>query len=363
MKRLTPCWPSLRTRMGGAGASRNTTGISWEHWPSPDLLSSITVLPRQTIDHPDPPRGIQQRRAHPGRFWYSLAALRIAVARRIDVVFCGHLFMAPLAAFIAWMKGAKLIVQTHGIEAWPRPSKLQRLAVERADFVFSVSRYTRGAVLGWAAIAPECVLVVPNTVREMFTPGDGAARRAELGLEGKRVLLTVGRMVASERYKGHERVMAAIPQLMKQGHDICYLIVGEGDDRSRLEALAAEIGVTDRIKFLGAVDPQTLLETYRAADLFVMPSTGEGFGVSFLEAMASGTPALGLDVAGARDALGDGELGSISSESDLFAQIALLLDRPKTHPSQLHAHVSRRLGQQTFAATLAKYFCRVMEAH
>jgi phosphatidylinositol alpha-1,6-mannosyltransferase len=323
------------------------------------LLSSITVLPRQTIDHPDPPRGIQQLRAHAGRFWYSLAALRMALARRIDVVFCGHLFMAPLAALIAWTKGAKLIVQTHGIEAWPRPSKLQRLAVERADLVLSVSRYTRAAVLGWAAIAPERALVVPNTVREMFTTGDGAARRAALGLDGKKVLLTVGRLVVGERYKGHDRVMAAIPQLVGQGHDICYLIVGDGDDRSRLEALAAEIGVGDRVRFLGAVDPQTLLQTYRAADLFVMPSTGEGFGVSFLEAMASGTPALGLDVAGARDALGDGELGTLVFEGDLTATIVRVLDRPKSNPVALHEHVCERYGRRTFATTIRACLDRV----
>jgi phosphatidylinositol alpha-1,6-mannosyltransferase len=325
------------------------------------LLSSITVLPRKTIDRPDPPRGIQQLRAHSGRLWYSLAALRMAVARPIDVIFCGHLFMAPLSALIAWLKGAKLIVQTHGIEAWPPPLKLQHLAVERANLVLSVSRYTRAAVLGWAAIAPERVLVVPNTMREIFTPGDGAARRAELGLEGKRVLLTVGRMVASERYKGHERVMIAIPELVKQGHDICYLIVGEGDDRSRLEALAAEIGVSDRVKFLGAVDPQTLIETYRAADLFVMPSTGEGFGVSFLEAMASGTPALGLDVAGARDALGEGELGTAVIEDDLAGAIGRSLSHSGPDPGALSEAVRVRFGQQRLKDTVWSALSRLME--
>ena len=74
----------------------------------------------------------------------------------------------------------------------------------------------------------------------------------------------------------------SIPDLVKKGHDICYLVVGEGDDRSRLEALAVQLGLTARVRFLGATEPQTLLEIYRAADLFVMPSTGEGFGVTFL---------------------------------------------------------------------------------
>jgi len=325
------------------------------------LLSSITVLPRQTIDHPDPPRGIQQLRAQPGRFWYSLAALRMAVARSIDVVFCGHLFMAPLAALIALMKNAKLIVQTHGIEAWPCPSKLQRAALERADLVLSVSRYTRGAVLAWAAIPPERVLVLPDTLRETFTPGDGSKQRASLGLEGKRVLLTVGRMVASERYKGHDRVMAAIPELVKKGHDISYLIVGKGDDRSRLEARASELGLSDRVTFLGPVDSQTLLETYRAADLFVMPSTGEGFGVSFLEAMASGIPALGLDVAGARDALGEGELGTAVSENDLVSAIGRLLAQPRPDPAVLAGAVRARFGPQRMKDSAYSAVSRVMD--
>ena len=133
-------------------------------------MSSITVLPRQAPDLVALPETIEQIPARPGRIAYSVAALRTALFRPVDLVFCGHLFMAPLAALIARLKGAKLIVQTHGIEAWPRPSRAKRAALEAADLVLCVSRHTRAAVLSWAAIAPERVLVVPNTVREAFTP-------------------------------------------------------------------------------------------------------------------------------------------------------------------------------------------------
>jgi len=133
------------------------------------MLSSITVLPRQAPDPPVPPAKIDQMPARPGRIAYSIAALKTALFRRVDVVFCGHLFMAPLAALIARLKGAKLIVQTHGIEAWPRPTRAQRAALEGADLVLCVSRHTRSAVLSWAAVAPERVLIIPNTVREVFT--------------------------------------------------------------------------------------------------------------------------------------------------------------------------------------------------
>jgi len=326
-------------------------------------LSSITVLPRQAPDSLGMHETVEQLPARPGRIAYSVLALRTAFFRTVDVVFCGHLFMAPLAALIARLKGAKLIIQAHGIEAWPRPSRIQRTATERADLVLCVSRHTRAAVLSWAAIAPERVLVVPNTVREVFTPADGSAQRTALGLEGKCVLLTVGRMDSRERYKGHDRVIASIPDLVAKGHDICYVLVGEGDDRDRLEVLARDAGVSDRVRFLGAVGLQSLIETYRAADLFVMPSTGEGFGVTFLEAMASGTPALGLDVAGAKDALGDGELGTVTLEVDLPATIARLLAQPKPDSDGLAAAVRVRFGLERFAAGARRVLNHLIEAH
>ncbi|MGB6480392.1 MAG: glycosyltransferase family 4 protein [Candidatus Sulfotelmatobacter sp.] len=325
-------------------------------------LSSMMVLPRQAPDLFVLPERIEQTRARPGRIGYSVAALRTALLRPVDLIFCGHLFMAPLAALIARLKRAKLIVQTHGIEAWSRPSKAQRLALEEADLVLCVSRHTRAAVLSWAAIAPDRVLVVPNTVREVFTPADCSAQRAALGVEGRRVLLTVGRMNSRECYKGHDRVIAAIPDLVAKGHNICYMVVGEGDDRARLETLARDAGVSGRVRFLGAVGLQSLIEIYRAADLFVMPSTGEGFGVAFLEAMASGTPALGLGVAGARDALADGQLGALVLEDGLPDAIARLLAAPKPDSRALAAAARARFGRETFAVSARTALNRLMEA-
>ncbi len=325
------------------------------------VCSSITALPRHAPDPDLPPKAIRQLTPRAGRITYSVAALRTAFFRRVDIVFCGHLFMTPLAALIAWLKGAKLIVQTHGIEAWRSPLRPQRIALERADLVLCVSRHTRRVVLSWAVIAPERVLVVPNTVRDVFTPGDDSKQRAALGLKGKRVLLTVGRMDSHERYKGHDRVIAAIPDLVARGHDICYLIVGEGDDRVRLEALALSHGVTDRVRFLGAVGLGDLAEMYRSADLFVMPSTGEGFGVSFLEAMASGTPALGLDVAGARDALGEGELGTAVSENEVSSAIARLLDEGKPNRGNLAGALRSRFGREGFKSVASSAMNRIME--
>jgi len=326
------------------------------------LASSLIALPRNALNDVVTPARVQQIAPRAGRASYVVAVIREALFRRIDVVFCGHIFMAPLASLIACLKQAKLIIQMHGIEAWRRPTWLCRMAVEKADLVLCVSRYTRAQVLNWAAIAPERVVVLPNTVGANFTPGDGSKLRTTWGLQGKRVLLSVGRMSAQERYKGHDRVIRTIPKLLGAGHDLVYVIVGEGDDRARLQLLAEQEGVADRVYFMGALNPATLVDVYRMADLFVMPSTGEGFGIAFLEAMACGTPALGLAVGGAVDALGEGGLGKAVSEHDFISALELALDQGKPDPAALTSAVVFRFGLETFAARVGAVIGWLQEA-
>ena len=325
------------------------------------VVCSIFVLPRHAPDQVVTPARIRQRRALGGRLAYAAAAVREALIQPIDVVFCGHLFMAPLGWLIARFKRTKLIVQLHGIEAWQRPSSLCRMAVEAADLVLCVSRHTRTQMLSWAAMPPERVLVLPDMVGAHFTPGDGSALRSAWGLQGKRVLLTVGRMSAHERYKGHDRVIRAIPRLAAAGHDVAYVIVGEGDDCERLQALADREGVADRVRFRGALDTATLVEAYRMADLFVMPSTGEGFGIAFLEAMSCGTPALGLAVGGAVDALDDGPLGTSVTEGEFGSALEQALHRCKPGGAAAAAAVRQRFGGERFQEGVVVALSRLQE--
>jgi phosphatidylinositol alpha-1,6-mannosyltransferase len=147
--------------------------------------SSILVLPRYAPAPVAPPSGINQAAPRSGRFGYSVAALRAGLQHRVDVVFCSHLYMAPLAALIARLKRAKLIIQAYGIEAWSRPSRLCQAAIDVADIVLCISRYTRSCVLSWSTVTPERILVLPTTVDEAFTPGDGSALREAWGLQGQ----------------------------------------------------------------------------------------------------------------------------------------------------------------------------------
>jgi phosphatidylinositol alpha-1,6-mannosyltransferase len=329
-----------------------------------DIISNITVLPRYVRDPPVVRAGIRQAPPRARRLDYTIGALLTAMRQQTDIVFCGHLHMAPLAWLIARLKGAKLVLQMHGVEAWSRPSRLRRAATEAADLVLCVSRYTRACVVGWAAVTPERTVVVPDTVADRFTPGGSRGLRAALRIEDKCVLLTVARMDSRERGKGHDRVIAAVSTLVGKGYDVVYLVAGEGDDRPRLEALARQAGVTERVRFLGALGARCLVEAYRAADLFVMPSTQEGFGIAFLEAMASGTPVLGLNVGGGRDALADGELGTaVSEEDDLAAAIARFLAAPRPDPENLSQAVRSRFGREAFHAQVAMALGRLCNRH
>jgi phosphatidyl-myo-inositol dimannoside synthase len=169
-------------------------------------------------------------------------------------------------------------------------------------------------------------------------------------------LLTVARMDTREGYKGHDWVISALPHLKgPNGRQVVYLIAGNGDDRPRLERLAANLGVTQQVRFLGKVPLEALPDIYRAANLFVLPSTGEGFGIVFLEAMACGTRALGLAADGAPDALGDGELGIlVDVQADFPAALQAASQSADGNREQLYSIIQERFGQAAFRRRIAQ---------
>jgi phosphatidylinositol alpha-1,6-mannosyltransferase len=318
----------------------------------PDV-QQVRLLPRHAPDPVDSlPAKITQHTARLGRLTYILAAAVLAIRHRPRWIICGHLFMAPLAWALARLTGARLIVQAHGIEAWTSPDRFTRWGVEQADLVLAVSRDTRARVLDWARIPPERVRVASNTVAEDFTPGDPTADRARFDLGDDFVLLTVGRLDGREGYKGQDHVISLMQRLSGEGLDPLYLIAGDGDDSRRLEALAQSQGVANRVRFLGHVRRQDLPSLYRAADLFVLPSSGEGFGIVLLEAMASGTPTLTLGVGGTADPVADGELGRVVEGDNLWPGLAQACRDRKVgrlaHGEALSCEVRERFGRAAF---------------
>ena len=221
-------------------------------------------------------------------------------------------------------------LQVHGIDAWERPGVLRTRAVEQASFVTAVSRYSRKRLLAWARIQPSQVKVLPNTIGDRFSPGPKPSHLLERhGLRDKNVLLTVGRLSSAERYKGHDLVIRAMPELLQQDSSYRYVITGDGNDRSRLEKIANEMGVTGQVIFTGQVTDAELPDYYRLADTFVMPSIGEGFGIVFLEAARSGLAVIGGNQDGSVDALREGVLGKLVPPKPDSVSLAIIKENTK----------------------------------
>lgn len=299
-------------------------------------VGEITVVPRLgPAKHEALPGGVRQLPPTFNKIGYSLRAMGAAATHGpFDLVLCGHIAHSALAAAIAGSIKVPLWLQLHGIDAWTCPPSLIRWGVERSALVTVVSRYTKHRFLKWANIRPERVRVLPNTVSDRYSPGPKPAHLVErYGLQGKRLLLTVSRISAEERYKGHDRVLAVMPDLLRTFPDLVYVIAGDGNGRERLENVVREQGLGNHVKLIGRVSDADLPDLYRTADVFVMPSTGEGFGIVFLEAMRSGIPVVGGNGDGSMDPLRDGTVGyavSCDNRSELLDAVGSALEKPRT---------------------------------
>lgn len=319
----------------------------------------IDVLPRLAPGKVENlPASVRQHVPIHRRIRYALRAITLALRNPPTIIFNGHIYHGPLSHAIARLTGAKLVSQLHGTEIWgDLPARVRR-PLEASGLVLTVSRDTRARFLAKANVEPERVLVLNNTIGNDFQPVDRQAARAKFELTNEFALLTVARLDAREGYKGHDRI---IPWIAKVAADfrIRYLIAGVGDDRARLERIAETYGVADRVTFLGKVPREDLPALYNAADLFVLPSSGEGFGIAFLEAMACGTPAIGLAVGGAPDALGEGMLGACVAEGELHQALSDALRSPPIDPGALSAAVHKRFGQAVFRAGVTQMLSRL----
>jgi phosphatidylinositol alpha-1,6-mannosyltransferase len=258
--------------------------------------------------------------------------------RPFDIVFCGHINHAPLGWLLAKIAGARWILQLHGIEAWqPHSNPLVRYFAGRADAILSVSQITAGRFQSWRNAPAERLHVVPLALdANEFGPGPKSSVLIHrYNLEGKTIIMTFGRLAGAERSKGFDEVLEALPALREARPDLVYLIAGVGEDRRRLEAKAALLGVADAVVFTGLVEESEKVDLYRLADAYVMPSHGEGFGYVLLEAMACGVPVIASTLDGGREAVRNGMLGMLVDPNDRQALVRSCLaaiDLPKAVP-------------------------------
>ncbi|MGD1909308.1 MAG: glycosyltransferase [Rivularia sp. (in: cyanobacteria)] len=245
-----------------------------------------------------------------GRARMTLALLNRLVNERPDHVFCGHAYLAPLVGTLCQPLGIPYTVMTHGKEVWQPLPKLIQTNLQKASEIWTVSRYTREIASGANNLNPDRIKILPCAVNEdYFTPGEKPSHLLErYGLTGAKVLMSVTRLWSGDIYKGVDVTIRALSQIAEVFPEVKYLVIGRGDDRPRLAQLAKDLGVQERVVFAGFVPTEELVEHYRLADAYIMPSQ-EGFGIVYLEAMACGIPVLSGDADGSADPLQDGKLG------------------------------------------------------
>jgi phosphatidylinositol alpha-1,6-mannosyltransferase len=297
-----------------------------------DFLTALCTHPQYTEVVAIPRRIVDKIESLPHKLTYVTSGLKYKVkygltilrntllTSKFDLIICGHINLLPFAYLVKLWTKAPIVMIMHGIEIWqPSPSRLANNLVNKIDAVISVSELTKERFLKWAKLNNIQEFILPNTVKlDDYQPAPKNPQLLEhYQLQGKTVIITLGRLDHKERYKGFDQVLEVLPSLISEIPNLVYMIVGEGGDRQRLEEKAKTLGVDKNVIFTGFVSELEKANYYRLADAFVMPSKGEGFGIVFLEAMSCGVPVVGSKIDGSKEALRNGALGILVNPDDL----------------------------------------------
>ena len=183
-------------------------------------------------------------------------------------------------------------------------------ALRRAERVLVPSAYLRGIALGWG-LTPERVGVIPNPAPELPQLPSREEARAALGVTGP-ALATAGRLTAQKALPDALQAIARVPAVE-------LLVLGDGSERPALEREAETLGVSDRVRFLGAGTRDDVLRLFRAADAVLVTSAWENLPHTVLEALAVGTPVIATAVGGIPEVVVDGENGLLVPPHDVDA--------------------------------------------
>lgn len=297
-----------------------------------------------------------------GKARFTVTALR-AARRHAKLVVAAHPNLGPVVqAMHITAPRLKSIICTHGIEVWEPLSGLRRRALRGAGLVLAPSRDTADQVASQQQVPRNRIRVLPWALDPEFEALLAGASKTAVppNFPAGRVILTVGRWLANERYKGMDTLITALPRLLAHRSDVQLVAVGEGDDRAWLEDLAEQNGVRRHVHFLSGLSYAELAACYSACEIFALPSRGEGFGMVYLEAMACGKPVIGGGHGGAPEVIDDGKTGYLVQHGDA-GQLATSLETLLTDPELGHEmgargreRVEREFRFNVFAKSLKK---------
>ncbi|MGI2901916.1 glycosyltransferase [Tolypothrix sp. VBCCA 56010] len=285
--------------------------------------------------------------------------------QRPNLVIASHLNFTVVAYLLKRLMGTPYWTVAHGVDAWNITNPTLKTALNNADRILAVSSYTRDRLLKEQNLDPGKISLLPNTFDPSRFKIDGKPlhllERYKLKPQ-QPIILTVSRLANTDAYKGYDQILHALPKIKQQLPDVHYILVGKGNDRSRIEQLIVDLNLQDCVTLAGFVADSELCDYYNMSDVFAMPSRGEGFGIVYLEALACGKPTVGGNQDGAIDALCHGTLGALVDPQDVDAiaqtLIQILQGTYPNHlmyqPEALRQKVIDTFGFRNFKQTLAE---------
>jgi glycosyltransferase involved in cell wall biosynthesis len=284
-----------------------------------DRVRVVAVPEEASVQHDGPPA---LRTSAKIRFLMS--AVASVISWRPDLVICAHIGVAPVGRLIRSFTGIPYWLVLYGVEVWGDLTPAKLSALQDAQRLVTITRFTLDATIKRHALREIPALILPPTLpRQRSSPPETSSGNS--AVSRRPMVLTVGRIAASERYKGHDVMLEAWPSVLQRVPDAEYWIVGDGDDRERLESRARDMGIAGSLRFAGSVSPEELAVCYDRCSVFAMPARtdldphaprGEGFGIVFLEAMAHGKPVVGPRVGAPGEFIRSGEHGLLVDPAD-----------------------------------------------
>ena len=277
-----------------------------------NLLRAFTYLNIPTVT-------VERRNQPFGKPIFVIRSLITALLKKPDFIFCGHINFSPLCRYFKRIFGLEYIVFTHGVDVWnlKRKSKIQGL--KEAKTVVTVSNYTKSKLLKQIPELEKKIYILPNTVDgEKFYPKDKPKELLDkYNIYNKKVIFTLARLAETEKYKGYDKVIQALPKVLNEIPEVVYILGGKGEDIHRIKKMIANLNLEDKVVVPGFISDKKLVDYYNLCDVFVMPSKCEGCGIVFLEALACGKPVIAGNQDGSVDPLQNGKVGTLINPDNI----------------------------------------------